>query len=59
MIGWTLIECLINLGVAQILSSEGGIDQLSVLQAAILHDTVEDTNTTFAEIEEAFGPKVK
>lgn len=26
--------------------------------AAILHDTVEDTNTTFSEIEEHFGPVI-
>lgn len=27
--------------------------------AAILHDTVEDTETTFDEIEENFGPEIK
>ncbi len=29
-----------------------------LLQAALLHDTVEDTNTTFEEIEAKFGPEV-
>jgi guanosine-3',5'-bis(diphosphate) 3'-pyrophosphohydrolase len=29
-----------------------------VLIAALLHDTVEDTETTFAELEKAFGPVV-
>jgi guanosine-3',5'-bis(diphosphate) 3'-pyrophosphohydrolase len=29
-----------------------------VLVAAILHDTVEDTRTTFAELEQRFGPAV-
>lgn len=27
--------------------------------AAVLHDTVEDTNTTFDEIEENFGPNIR
>lgn len=27
--------------------------------AAILHDTVEDTDTTFSEIEEHFGPVIR
>ncbi|HCX28687.1 MAG TPA: phosphohydrolase, partial [Blastocatellia bacterium] len=31
---------------------------ISVIVAAILHDTVEDTETTLAEIEEHFGPVV-
>ncbi|XP_075714246.1 guanosine-3',5'-bis(diphosphate) 3'-pyrophosphohydrolase MESH1 [Rhinoderma darwinii] len=47
------------IGVARILSHEAGISDLAVLQAALLHDTVEDTNTTFIEIEEKFGPEVK
>lgn len=32
---------------------------MNVLMAAILHDTVEDTSTTFEELEEHFGPVVK
>ncbi|XP_056427999.1 guanosine-3',5'-bis(diphosphate) 3'-pyrophosphohydrolase MESH1 [Hyla sarda] len=47
------------IGVARILSHEAGISDLVVLQAALLHDTVEDTNTTFLEIEEKFGLEVK
>lgn len=31
---------------------------LSLLQAALLHDTVEDTDTSFAELEAKFGPIV-
>ena len=46
-----------TLGVAQILSS-AGIDDLYTLQSAILHDTVEDTNTTFEELQKFFGEKV-
>ncbi|CAJ0925538.1 unnamed protein product [Ranitomeya imitator] len=47
------------IGVARILSHEAGIDDVAVLQAALLHDTVEDTNTTFLEIEETFGLEVR
>ncbi|XP_028823899.1 guanosine-3',5'-bis(diphosphate) 3'-pyrophosphohydrolase MESH1 [Denticeps clupeoides] len=46
------------IGVARILSHEGGISDLEVLQAALLHDTVEDTDTTVAELESLFGPTV-
>ncbi|XP_030622187.1 guanosine-3',5'-bis(diphosphate) 3'-pyrophosphohydrolase MESH1 [Chanos chanos] len=46
------------IGVARILSHEGGITDPEVLQAALLHDTVEDTDTTFAELESVFGPTV-
>ncbi|XP_041435981.1 guanosine-3',5'-bis(diphosphate) 3'-pyrophosphohydrolase MESH1-like isoform X2 [Xenopus laevis] len=47
------------LGVARILSHEAEITDTAVLQAALLHDTVEDTNTTFAEIELHFGQDVR
>ncbi|XP_075063920.1 guanosine-3',5'-bis(diphosphate) 3'-pyrophosphohydrolase MESH1 [Mixophyes fleayi] len=47
------------IGVARILSHEAGISDLAVLQAALLHDTVEDTNTTFLEIEVKFGQEVR
>jgi len=45
--------------VANILTQEGKIEDLSVIQAALLHDTVEDTDTTFQEIEENFGVKIR
>ena len=35
-----------------------GIDDPEVLAAALLHDTVEDTTATPAEIEAEFGPRV-
>ena len=35
------------IGVANILANEGGIDDPIVLQAALLHDTVEDTDTRY------------
>jgi len=45
--------------VAELLTRVGGIDDLATLLAAVLHDTVEDTDTTFAELEEAFGPEIR
>jgi guanosine-3',5'-bis(diphosphate) 3'-pyrophosphohydrolase len=45
--------------VAEILSRVGGITDLATLQAAILHDTVEDTETTLEELEEQFGSEVR
>lgn len=38
---------------------EADITDIKVLMAAILHDTVEDTNTTFEELEEHFGTEVR
>lgn len=46
------------IGVAEILADEAGVTDLITLQAAILHDTVEDTKTTFEEIEQNFGKEV-
>uniref|UniRef100_UPI0037E8ADF0 guanosine-3',5'-bis(diphosphate) 3'-pyrophosphohydrolase MESH1 n=1 Tax=Semicossyphus pulcher TaxID=241346 RepID=UPI0037E8ADF0 len=46
------------IGVARILSHEGGVTDIEVLQAALLHDTVEDTDTSPAELEAKFGPIV-
>lgn len=45
--------------MASILTSEAGIEDQHVLMAALLHDTVEDTNTTFDEIEKHFGTIVR
>lgn len=47
------------LGVANILIEEGGIYDSDVIKAAILHDTVEDTDTTFEEIESNFGSTIR
>ncbi|XP_052819618.1 guanosine-3',5'-bis(diphosphate) 3'-pyrophosphohydrolase MESH1-like [Mya arenaria] len=46
------------IGVANILTHEAGVTDLQVIQAALLHDTVEDTQTTFEEIDQHFGPEV-
>jgi GTP diphosphokinase / guanosine-3',5'-bis(diphosphate) 3'-diphosphatase len=45
------------IAVAQALC-DGGVHDITTLQAAVLHDTVEDTDTTFAELEERVGPVV-
>jgi guanosine-3',5'-bis(diphosphate) 3'-pyrophosphohydrolase len=41
------------------LLAECGVREVPILQAAVLHDTLEDTRTTGAEIEAAFGPVVR
>lgn len=43
------------IGVANILSNEADVTDIEVLVTAILHDTVEDTETSCEEIEEHFG----
>lgn len=45
--------------VAELLSRVGGVQDLITLQAAILHDTIEDTETTPEELEDAFGSEVR
>lgn len=45
--------------VAELITRVGDVDDLAVLVAAILHDTVEDTETTFEEIETAFGLEIR
>ena len=46
------------LEVARILSADGGVRDGATLAAAILHDTVEDTDTTIDELERKFGAKI-
>ncbi len=41
--------------LAGLLACEGCVTDASILAAAILHDTVEDTETTAAELEREFG----
>src|ERR1041385_3192371 len=45
--------------VAEMLWNAGSVRDIPVLAAAMLHDTVEDTTTTPAEIEEHFGQVVR
>jgi guanosine-3',5'-bis(diphosphate) 3'-pyrophosphohydrolase len=46
------------IALANILANEGGITDATVIVAALLHDTVEDTETTPAELRELFGEEV-
>jgi guanosine-3',5'-bis(diphosphate) 3'-pyrophosphohydrolase len=45
--------------VAELLARIGGVTDLITLQGAILHDTIEDTDTSPEELEREFGPEVR
>jgi len=47
------------IAVATILATVGAVTDATVLIAAVLHDTLEDTETTPAELEDRFGPEVR
>jgi guanosine-3',5'-bis(diphosphate) 3'-pyrophosphohydrolase len=47
------------IAVAEFLARIGGVTNVSTLQAAILHDTLEDTATTRQELDELFGQQVR
>ena len=46
------------IALADVLVNEGGVTNTEVLSAALLHDTVEDTDTTPEELERAFGRRI-
>ena len=46
------------IAVATVLANAGNVVDESILIAAILHDTVEDTETTFIAVENLFGREV-
>lgn len=45
--------------VARALADVGGVSDPEILSAAILHDTVEDTQTTPEELEQRFGARIR
>jgi guanosine-3',5'-bis(diphosphate) 3'-pyrophosphohydrolase len=47
------------LNVARLLSEVGGVDDEQVIVAGLLHDTIEDTDTTPEQIAEQFGERVR
>ncbi len=46
------------IAVATVLAVEGGVIDEAALLCALLHDTVEDTDTTFAELARHFGQSI-
>jgi len=46
------------IALAEVLAREGGISDLEVLAAALLHDTIEDTATTAEELRAQFGARI-
>ena len=47
------------LALARVLSAEGRVGDIATLCGALLHDTIEDTETTAAEIEQHFGAEIR
>ena len=46
------------LALAQALCEEGGVDDPIILAAALLHDTIEDTETSYDELRGQFGARI-
>ena len=46
------------IALARVLTVEAGLTDPILLSAAVLHDTIEDTETTFDELRERFGATV-
>lgn len=46
------------IGLADVLCNEGGVTDVNVICAALLHDTVEDTETTPDELTVQFGKTI-
>ena len=47
------------LALARILTAEGGVTDAATIAAALLHDTIEDTETSAAELDREFGPEIR
>lgn len=46
------------IALANVLVNEGGVEDMTVLCAAVLHDTIEDTETTLEELQAHFGLRI-
>ena len=46
------------IALADLLVRTGNISDSATIAAALLHDTVEDTDTSFEELEAEFGPEI-
>ena len=46
------------IALANVLAREGGVADIDTLCVALLHDTVEDTRTTYRELRSAFGARI-
>jgi len=46
------------IGLAEVLHTDGGVRDPVVIAAALLHDTIEDTETSYEELRGAFGEEV-
>ena len=46
------------IALAEVLAGEGGVADIEVLAAALLHDTIEDTATTVEELVALFGERI-
>jgi len=46
------------IALAEVLAGEGGVADIEVLAAALLHDTIEDTATTVEELQQQFGARI-
>ena len=47
------------ISVALVIADIGGIEEPEILAAALLHDTLEDTDTSVSELDEIFGETVR
>ena len=47
------------ISVARVIAEVGGVDDPEILVAALLHDTLEDTDTSSEELDEEFGERVR
>lgn len=47
-----------SIALADVLANEGGVSDPVVLCAALLHDTIEDTDTSADELRQAFGDEI-